>query len=237
MQIFWAEKSNENQAWLDEAETKHCVKVLRHKVGDHLHCIDGKGWYMQGEILGFEARRTQLRIIKQIENWGEHKSEITLAVSPLRLRDRFEWLVEKSVELGVNQLVPLRCTHTDLYRSKYKEGRILGIMKAALKQCKRSRLPELHPLEDFKIWVPKIQPELGLMAHCEADQAWQTATAEIKKKKQICLLIGPEGDFHPDEIALAEKSGFASIHLGENRLRSETAAFHVLSLLKGQLGY
>ncbi|MEM9986188.1 MAG: RsmE family RNA methyltransferase [Bacteroidota bacterium] len=237
MQIFWAEKSNESQAWLDEAETKHCIKVLRHKVGDHLDCIDGQGWYLKGEVVGFAAGRTELNILEQIENWGEHESELILAVSPLRLRDRFEWLVEKAVELGVNQLVPLRCTYTDVYRAKYKEGRILGIMKAALKQCKRSRLPELQPLEDFKSWISRVRPELGLMAHCEADQAWQAATAKAKERKQIHLLIGPEGDFHPEEIALAEERGFVSVHLGANRLRSETAAFHVLSLLKGQLGY
>lgn len=233
MQVFWVNVGPDGQAWLDENETRHCQKVLRHQVGDEVHTIDGKGNYHLARILGYGQRQTQLQILETQVDWGEHGGEITLGVSPLRLKDRFEWLIEKAVELGVNAIVPLRCARTDPYKARFKPDRLHTLMIVALKQCKRSRLPQLHPLVDYRDWVATLSPTSpSFIAHCEAQAPFFPLLTDLPSPPRLHLLIGPEGDFTPEEVQLAEQRGVHSVALGYNRLRTETAALHALSLIK-----
>lgn len=234
MQVFWANVDQNHQLWLDETETRHCRKVLRHQVGDQINCIDGAGRYYLAIISSFTSdQHTLLAVESSITDWGEHGGNVVLGVSPLRLKDRFEWLIEKSVELGVNKIVPLRCERTDPYKAKFKPERLQTIMRTALKQCKRSRLPELAPLQDFSEWVTQPLSGPRFMAYCEESAHFVQYLTEIPSPPQLTILIGPEGDFTPEEVRQATGSGFTSISLGENRLRTETAAIYALSLVKG----
>ncbi|MEL7534622.1 MAG: RsmE family RNA methyltransferase, partial [Bacteroidota bacterium] len=152
MQIFLLERVNSQTGWLGATETKHCIKVLRHQNGDQIMCIDGQGTAYQAKIKQSSKEETELHILEAIPQWGEHDINIRLAVSPLRLKDRFEFLIEKAVELGVSEIFPISCKRTDKYQAKFKAARLQTQILAATKQTKRSQVATLHPLqpiEDF----------------------------------------------------------------------------------------
>ena len=237
MQIFQTEISDFPHAILHAEETRHCVKVLRHREGDEIFATEGDGNMYKAKIISFDKNGCQLKIIETYKNFGEHAYRISLAVSPLRLKDRFEWMMEKAVELGVTDVIPLRCQRTDTYKAKFKQNRIETILMTALKQSKRCRLPVLHELTDFESWIKQEHPGLNLMGWCETDAPLQDHSPQIKETDQINLLIGPEGDFTDDEVKMAQKAGFLPISLGENRLRTETAAIFGLSIIKFLKGY
>lgn len=232
MQIFLLEIINEHTARLNEQESKHCIKVLRHKEGDLLHCIDGIGGKFTCKIEKADIREVLLHIESREENWGETPGKIVLALSPLRLKDRFEWAIEKAVELGADEIYPILCHRTDPYKSKFKPARIETLLLAATKQCKRSRIPQLHPLTDFKAFLDNQASDLQLMGFCEAQLPIQSLASEIRQASTLTLLIGPEGDFTEEECQLATQKGIRLISLGENRLRTETAVLFGLSSIK-----
>ncbi|WNJ16235.1 RsmE family RNA methyltransferase [Pontibacter sp. G13] len=232
MQLFFAQIIHPNRAILLAEEARHCIKVLRHAVGDEISCIDGTGNMYQARITSIDKTEVAVELLTTHPNWGEPPIDITLAVSPLRLKDRFEWMMEKAVELGVSSIQPLRCQHTDKYKAKFKPERIQTILKTALKQCKRSRLPELKPEVPFAEWINGHSSEISLMGWCEADQPIQEFGAPIGNAKSVTLLIGPEGDFSPEEVKMAQDANWTPISLGETRLRTETAAVYALSAIK-----
>ena len=124
MQIFLLELIDNQHARLNEQESKLCTKVLRHQVGDLIDCIDGKGSKFLCRIDKANIRGVELSIQSREENWGETAGKIILAISPLRLKDRFEWALEKAVELGVDEIYPIQCKRTDRYKSKLKIPRL-----------------------------------------------------------------------------------------------------------------
>ncbi|MEO0471003.1 MAG: RsmE family RNA methyltransferase [Bacteroidota bacterium] len=232
MQLFLAEVLDTPQARLGETETKHCIRVLRHKRGDLIDCIDGKGHKLLCRIVDFSPRETLLEITETIDSWGEHTGNLQLAISPLRLKDRFEWIIEKAVELGVNEIFPVSCQHTDKYQSKFKPTRLETIILTALKQCKRSHLPILHPLQPLNDLLSKPRMGDAFIAYGDGDGPLQQYAERIQSADNICLLIGPEGDFTPAEVDWAKENGFTAVQLGHNRLRTETAGVYALSVVK-----
>jgi 16S rRNA (uracil1498-N3)-methyltransferase len=239
MQVFLIERVTNQGGWLNADETRHCRKVLRQHPGDELHTVDGAGQYYLARIEAFEGKETRLQVLAQHRDWGEHPGHLCLAVSPLRLRDRFEWIIEKAVELGATEIVPLSCARTDPYKSTFKPERLQGIMLTALKQCKRSRLPHLHPLTPLADWLQRPLTGAGLLAYCEDSLPRRPLSEALASgtPASLTLLIGPEGDFSPEEATQAHDAGYQPITLGDNRLRSETAAIHAMSLVKGAWGY
>jgi len=239
MQVFLIEHAEGRAGLLGSEETRHCRKVLRHVVGDEIHGVDGKGHYFQARIEAFSHDQTMLQVLDRVDNWGEHGGALCLAVSPLRLRDRFEFVIEKAVELGATQIVPLQCARTDKYKAKFKPDRLHTIMLTALKQCKRSRLPDLLPLTPLEDWLAQPLVGAGYLAYCEEESARQPLTEALvsDEKRQATLLIGPEGDFTPEEAQEACNAGYQPVTLGQNRLRTETAAVHALSLVKANWSY
>jgi len=237
MQIFLLQPIDSVKALLNEQESKHCIKVLRHKKDDLIHCIDGKGTMYRCKIEEANVKQVQLSITSQVENWGETTQKIKLALSPLRLKDRFEWAIEKAVELGVDEIYPIICHRTDLYKSKFKPSRIETLLLSATKQCKRSRIPHLHPPLDYEDFLRMEIPGMKLMGYCEAETPLQKFAPEIQESHSLTMLIGPEGDFTEEECQLAIGQGIHLVSLGENRLRTETAAIFALSSLKYLWGY
>ncbi|MDX1906903.1 MAG: RsmE family RNA methyltransferase [Bacteroidia bacterium] len=237
MQIFIAEMLDATTARLDAEESRHCVQALRHKIGDRITCVDGAGTMLAAEIQAILRDEVRVTILARTADWGEVPGKRCLAVSPLHDRDRFEWLIEKSVELGVTDIIPIQCHRTDPYKSRYKEARIQTIIRTALKQCKRSRLPILHPLTPLMPWLRDAHTLPGWMAWCEADTPLQDFGAIIAASTDISLLIGPEGDFTAEEVAAARAAGWHTVSLGDQRLRSETAGLYALTAVKWIQGY
>ncbi|MDW3651100.1 MAG: RsmE family RNA methyltransferase [Bacteroidia bacterium] len=232
MQIFLLQTEDEVKARLDEQESRHCIKVLRHTSGDEIHCIDGKGNMYVCRIEEANPKACTLHILSKVPEWGEKAGKIILAISPLRLKDRFEWALEKAVELGVDQIQPIICQRTDQFKSKLKRPRLETLLLTASKQCKRSRIPQLLEAKDFSSFVEEQSYAYSLMAFCESEDLIQHHTDTLKASEEICMIIGPEGDFSPEECEKAKKKGIPLISLGESRLRTETAAIYALSSLK-----
>lgn len=231
MQLFWFSIHSPQEATLDQNETQHCMKVLRHQIGDEIWGIDGEGKWYRARIVGGNRRETQLQIVESQENWGEKPQYIRFGVSPLHKKDRFEWFVEKAVELGANEIVPVICERT--VKKGIKAERMQHIMKSALKQCKRSRLPIFAEPQSIKDFVQEDDAPLKLMPYCEANQAIQALGDEIAAVNRVSVLIGPEGDFTEEEVNWAKEAGWHLLSLGETRLRTETAAIYTLAFLKG----
>lgn len=236
MYIFLLTNIQENTGFLSAEESEHCLRVLRKTVGEEIYAIDGKGTYYVCLISVASKKGTEVFIKQRIANWGEKKdTKMILAISPLKQKERFEWLVEKSVELGVDDIVPLICKHT--ITDNIKPERLHNVMVAALKQCKRSKLPTLHEPTDFQQFVTKTTADIRLFCYCTAETPIFAHQAAIQAAKTIVLAIGPEGDFSTQEAELALKSDFLSVSLGESRLRTETAGLCALSMLKGIKGW
>ncbi len=237
MQVFFLNQVVGMRGTLAGDEARHCSKVLRHQVGDHIHGIDGKGKKFLGEIMSIAKDRVILSLSEQKHEWGEQPTYIRLGVSPLRLKDRFEWLIEKAVELGVHEIVPIICKRTYKYSGKWKSYRLATIILSAVKQSKRSRIPTFPSPTLFEDFIQSDSSSLRLMGYCEADSPIQAGRELIQQAESISLLIGPEGDFSPEEVALAGKAGFKPLSFGENRLRTETAATFAMSTIKLIKGY
>ncbi|MCS6905888.1 MAG: RsmE family RNA methyltransferase [Bacteroidia bacterium] len=233
MQLFYVNPDAPEILPVEEAV--HCIKVLRHKVGDIIYCIDGKGNFFESQIARISKRTVELQVLRKETKWGEHSYQIHLFFSPLKSKDRLEWLIEKSVELGVTELHPLITHRTE--KQNISQSRLSLIMVAAIKQAKRSFLPVLHPplkLND-NFLLPKI--ERGFIAHCNASNFIAPFLEKNTNIQSWGFAIGPEGDFSSQEVLWFQQKGFQEISLGTNRLRSETAAIFVLSALKNSLGY
>lgn len=239
MQLFFVEEISSNSAVLRGDEARHCMKVLRHQAGDRIHVTNGQGTIWEAMITSTDKKEVTVNLEQEIPGFGEHGESITLIFSPLRLKDRLEWMVEKAVELGVTDLVPVRCTRTDKYKANFKKDRIQTILLTATKQCLRSKIPHLHAYQSFEEYIKssQLKESLGLIARSDGKAGIQELATEVQGSPALSILIGPEGDFTDSEYELAIAQGFRPIHLGHQRLRSETAAVFALGALKLLKGY
>ena len=154
-------------------------------------------------------------------------ADLTIAVAPNKNMDRFEWFIEKSIELGVSRIVPLRCDRSE--RKVIKDERLFKVALSATKQSLKGRLPIIDPLTLFEDFVAENLEGSRCIAHC--DDTERTAFTEIALSESLIVLIGPEGDFTPDEVQCALQAGFTPIHLGQSRLRTESAALTAVSMV------
>lgn len=235
MNLFFLHIDEQGELFLDETEARHCIKVLRHKVHDTISGVDGKGNLYTCQITSIGKKHVNLSLLNKTENWGEKAQQIHLVLSPLRQRDRFEWAIEKAVELGVNSIIPVLCKRT--VKTGLKLPRLQTIATSAMKQSKRALLPTISepvPISDF---LSQGLSGEKFMGWCETDSPIQQYHQSLANASEVYLLIGPEGDFTEEEVKLAKEAGFQAISLGENRLRTETAAIHLLSLVKYVQGW
>jgi 16S rRNA (uracil1498-N3)-methyltransferase len=204
---------------LSEEESKHIVRVLRLKEGDPLAIVDGKGGYFEAEIVGAHPKRCTVSILKA-EQSEPLKHELHIALGPTKMTDRIEWFVEKATEIGITEISFIQGKNSE--RVKLKLDRIEKKVVSAMKQSKRLFLPKINELISVSDFI-KSHPN-GLIAHCEDGE--KLTILETFETKNCPILIGPEGDFTLDEIELALENGYKTITLGENRLRTETAALY-----------
>ena len=212
---------------LGPEESAHCVRVLRHRAGDDINVIDGKGTLYCCRLCDDSPKEALAEILETIPNWGSHPYNLTMAVCPTKNMDRYEWFCEKATETGVDTIVPLIGEHSE--RKVLKPERISKILLSATKQSLKGKIPSLGdalPVKDFIKGEPKDR--LRLIAYCfEDDSAPRRSIKEVLDGYDgldVTVLIGPEGDFSKEEASLAISEGFIPVHLGESRLRTETAA-------------
>ncbi|MCL2727238.1 MAG: 16S rRNA (uracil(1498)-N(3))-methyltransferase [Bacteroidales bacterium] len=212
---------------LNEEESKHCLRVLRLVEGDTVHLTDGKGTLFKATIVIPDVKACLLQLVERFDHWESRPYYLHIAVAPTKNADRYEWMVEKLTEIGVDEITPLIAARSE--RKVYKTDRAQRIAVSAMKQSLKAQLPLIHSTISFEELINRPFDGVKLMAHCgegvRVSLKEAMATSPPSKETPRCLiLIGPEGDFTPQEVALAQVKGFTPIHLGNSRLRTETAA-------------
>lgn len=211
---------------LPEVESGHCIRVLRMREGDEIHVVDGKGKVYVCEITGANPKHTSVNILSVTAEPLHWTPRVTLAVSPTKNIDRMEWLVEKGIEIGVNKIVFLNCTNS--VRRVVKRERVEKIMISAMKQSLKAQLPELVEMIYFRDFIAREDSACKYMGYCSPDVERREFAGTYDGISDICLLIGPEGDFTKEEVDSAIASGFMPVTFGNTRLRTETAALYSL---------
>lgn len=221
MNLFYAPDSDDDWVELPPEEARHCVQVLRHRVGDTLNWVDGKGTWLSGRIIEAGKRTCKLEVTQRLEKYGQRPFRLHLAVAPTKQIDRLEWLLEKATEIGVDEISLLRCAHSE--RKQVRPDRLEKILVAAMKQSLKAYLPKLNELKPFPEFMANVSQEASnFIAYVDTDQSLHLKD-QCQPGKDTCILIGPEGDFHPEEVTLALEQGFRQVSLGPSRLRTETA--------------
>jgi 16S rRNA (uracil1498-N3)-methyltransferase len=201
------------------------------KVGNEVSLVDGNGGYYKGKIADENPRSCSIEIIESIPEFEKREYYIHLAVAPTKNTDRIEWLIEKSVEIGIDEFTPIICEHSE--RKNFNIDRIERIAIAAMKQSIKAYKPIINECISYKSFIASANQEVKLIAHCNDINNKKIKDVYTSKQSVVCL-IGPEGDFSENEIQSAIKNGFTGITLGNSRLRTETAglvACHTISLL------
>lgn len=216
---------------LPEEEAGHCIRVLRLGEGDEILLTDGKGAFYKAVITRPHPKHCEVRILETWTQPALWPFYLHIAVAPTKNIDRMEWFVEKATEIGIDEITCLNCRFSE--RREIKPARLEKIQVSAMKQSCKARLPKLTGMTDFKTFVAQPFEGRKFIAHCEEEE--KALLKQIYRPRENALiLIGPEGDFSPEEIRLAKASGFEPISLGESRLRTETAALvacHTLHVL------
>lgn len=212
----------ESTLTLPESDSQHCIKVLRMNVGDNLTVIDGKGNRFVCSIVDAHAKRTGVNIISKTAVALPWEYNITVAVAPTKHLDRIEWLTEKLTEIGVNRIIPIQCRRSE--RKVLKTDRLEKIAISAMKQSLKTVLPEISPMMTFQQFLKHEHHGMKFIAYCDDTLPRKLLAKEYQPGQSATLLIGPEGDFSPDEIHSALDTGWKPVTLGDNRLRTETAA-------------
>lgn len=214
---------------LPEDESVHCVRVLRKQVNDSIGVIDGRGYFYDAVITEAHPKHCRVRLLgKRKDTSGPFRAHI--ALSPTKNPERVEWFLEKATEVGIGGITFLQSRYSE--RKTLKTERMERILVAALKQSVKALKPSLQPLTPFDVYVKQPFDGQKYICHCHPGDK-PLLNAVCKPGTSVLVLIGPEGDFSPEEVALAEAQGFKAVSLGDTRLRTETAAFvaaHIVEL-------
>ncbi len=223
MQLFYAPDVTLPLYTLSEEESKHCVRVLRLREGDTLHLTDGRGSLYHCRIVEAHQHHCTVEVVKTISEYGRLGYSLTMAVAPTKNIDRYEWFLEKATEVGVSCIIPIECDHSE--RRSIKHDRAMRVVTSAVKQSIKAYHPTLDNLTSVRDVITMPFEGQKFIAHCDPTfEKRDYLPSIIKKSEKILILIGPEGDFSPEEINFALENGFQPISLGEQRLRTETAA-------------
>ena len=231
MELFYSRDIDGGICRLDQDESGHCVRVLRHKAGDEISVIDGCGTLYRCRITSDSHKGVEAMVLDKTEDWGSHPYRLHMAVCPTKNNDRYEWFAEKACEIGLDEISPVIGEHSE--RRVFKTARIEKILVSAAKQSLKGSVPVVNEPVSVKEFIKNNDSGLKLIAYCFEDE--RIPRRSIKEVLQgyegtdIAILIGPEGDFSHDEAELAIANGFIPVHLGDSRLRTETAALTAVS--------
>ncbi|MFR9565512.1 MAG: 16S rRNA (uracil(1498)-N(3))-methyltransferase [Rikenellaceae bacterium] len=222
MQLFYAPDFTPPHYTLSEDESKHAVRVLRLTIDSTIHITDGRGNLFRCEVSSTNPKRCEVVVREHFAEYNPLPYSLTICVAPTKSADRYEWFLEKSTEIGVSEIVPLLTDHSE--RKVVKWERDMRVVTAAVKQSLKAYHPNLHQLTTFTELVKRPFDGDKFIAHCAPSDTKRPLPELLAKGGNVMILIGPEGDFSPEEVALARENGFRDISLGTQRLRSETAA-------------
>ena len=228
IQFFAPDIQESNQ--LPEVESQHCIKVLRMKQGDKIFVTDGKCYRYNCTIIDPNPKHVYLNIDSKefIPNhWNE---KICIAIAPTKNMDRMEWFAEKSTEIGINAIIPIKCSHSE--RKELKIERINKILVSATKQSLKTTIPQLSEMIKFAELVKRPFDGQKFIAYCDDTIEKKSFTKEYIAENNALILIGPEGDFSPEEVSLAIENGFTPVTFGNSRLRTETAALFAVAAIQ-----
>lgn len=227
MIIFYSDNVNPSSLTLTVEDSQHCAKVLRHRAGDEICVIDGRGTMYECVITDANPKCVCASVKQANPGWNSHPYKLTMAVCPTKNNDRLEWFLEKATEIGMDTVVPVIGEHSE--RKVYKTDRARKIVVSAAKQSLKSAVPAVEEPVSVKDFITAPRAGLKFIAYCFEDPdaprvSLKSALSEACADAEITILIGPEGDFSPAEAKLAMEHGYLPVHLGESRLRTETAA-------------
>ena len=228
MQLFYL-KNPENEIILSAEESKHATKVLRKKEGDFLNFTDGKGYFYKAKITVADTKKCRLEIVSSQQKEKQHNYHLHIAIAPTKNMDRFEWFLEKATEICIDEITPIICSRSE--RKTIKTERCTRILLSAMKQSLKYHLPKLNEAINFNDFIKQDFNGTKYIAHCEDGEKKDLRI--VNKTEKTIILIGPEGDFSPKEIELAEQNQFKAVSLGTSRLRTETAgivAAHTINI-------
>lgn len=229
MHLFYA-PDIDTRLELPEEEAAHAGRVLRLQAGDEITLTDGRGFFYRAEISAITSKRCMVHILEKTQQPPLWTGYLHIAMAPTKNMDRTEWFAEKATEIGLDELSFLNCRYSE--RKVIKTERIHKILVSALKQSLKARLPKLNEMTDFTTFISQPFDGQKFIAHCYEGEKPLLQNI-VEPGKPALVLIGPEGDFSPEEVQQAIDNGFQPISLGRCRLRTETAALvacHILNL-------
>jgi len=231
MHLFFISGVQGDTCQLPGEESWHCIKVLRLSPGDTVHLTDGKGNLYEGRLTNADQRGARVEILETKPALSNHRLKLHIAIAPPKNIDRFEWFLEKATEIGIDEITPLICEHSE--RDSVKPSRLEKVIVSAMKQSLKTWLPILHEPIPLKSFIRQETHDQKFIAWCDTGTE-QELFAAYHKGSDATVLIGPEGDFSSLEVELAMAAGFQPVSLGKSRLRTETAgivACHTIGLL------
>ncbi|MEL7587391.1 MAG: 16S rRNA (uracil(1498)-N(3))-methyltransferase [Prolixibacteraceae bacterium] len=231
MQLFYTPGITGQTYLLEETESKHAIRVLRLAKGDLINLVDGKGNFYIVKITEDNPKHCRVEVVSRIKGFEKRSHYLHLAVAPTKNTDRFEWFLEKATEIGIDEITPVLCDHSE--RKVLKHDRLEKVMIAAMKQSLKASLPKLNELTPLSNVLQSRFDGKKFIAHCY-EQDKLRLKDELAGSRSNLVLIGPEGDFSEEEITLAIQANFIPVELGKSRLRTETAAIaacHTASLV------
>ncbi len=222
MQLFYNPdiKSGDTTFLFDKEESRHIIKVLRKKEGDTIEITNGSGFLFTSEITFGNEKKCEVNVIKE-QFFEPAPYSLHLAVAPTKLNDRYEWFLEKATEIGISEITPIICEHSE--RTNFKADRFEKIIQTAMKQSLQFYLPKLNEPVAYSAFIKEQHEGQLFIAHCEETEKTLLKNA-LKPGGELTILIGPEGDFSVKEIQLALQQKYIPVSLGNTRLRTETAA-------------
>jgi len=232
MHLFYAPGLTDEQTFtLSPDESHHAVRVLRLNPANEIILVNGLGGWYHSMITHPDPKACTVEIIRHSLDIGKPAYHLHIAIAPTKQIDRYEWFLEKTTEIGISEITPIICEHSE--RKDVKNDRQMRIVIAAMKQSLKAFHPLIHEQVSFKNFMKNIIPGAKTIAHCQSgNKLWLNEI--IHPNEPVTILIGPEGDFSDAEIAAATENGYLPITLGSSRLRTETAgvvACHTISWL------
>jgi 16S rRNA (uracil1498-N3)-methyltransferase len=229
MQLFYQPKLLVNTTQiLNEEESRHCAQVLRLKSGDIINITNGNGSFFTAELIDVNHKKCVIAITQETTYPKENNYSLHLAIAPTKSMDRMEWFIEKAVEMGIDEITPLICARSE--RKEIKTERLMKVAISAMKQSLKCYLPKINEVILFNDFLAKPNLQQAFICFGEAHATSNLHEFNTSKNHNL-FLVGPEGDFTPKEITTASQKGYKPLNLGSSRLRTETAAMHIVSIV------
>jgi 16S rRNA (uracil1498-N3)-methyltransferase len=220
MHLFYTPDISGNEYLMNPDESKHCIRVLRLQKDDVVRLIDGRGGLFEAVIVTPDPKRTQLKVVNETREYQKRNHNLHIAIAPTKNMERLEWFLEKATEIGIDEISPIICDRSE--RKEVKKERLDKVITSAVKQSLKAYHPKLNEAIKYKDFIKQLTGQ-RYIAHCMDGEKGQLKDL-IVLEDSYTILIGPEGDFSPDELELALKCHCMPISLGNSRLRTETAA-------------